>query len=109
LDTSLSINLRTVSRRAGNTIGPLRMHADATGVTLIAIVRDVSILGIGLIVDQSIEPGTLLLIKEGPRGDSLLEELSAKVCHSTALQDGRWHLGCAFSRTLTVADLEALG
>ena len=100
---------RVVPRLPGDTVGPLQLRADSAGLSFSAIVRDVSIQGIGLIAHQAFDPGTSLIVEAGPSAKRLATELTATVRHARSLPDGQWLLGCMFSRHLTTTDFEALG
>ena len=73
-----------------------------------AIVRDISMLGIGLLVDEPCEPGTLLALQLRSRHARFSGILTATVKHATAQPNGAWLLGCSLAaRSLT--DDEVLG
>ena len=109
MNTSRTNEHRAVPRVPGDTVGPLKLRAELLAETFSATVRDISIQGIGLIANQSFCSGTTLVIEAGPAGKSLPADLKATVRHATTLPDGRWVIGCVFSRSLTAADFEVLG
>lgn len=74
----------------------------------IAAVRDLTVQGAGLVVDQPLAPGTALLLRGTNQNHDPAAGLPAVVCHSRPLPDGGWFLGCRFGRLLTVDDLDAL-
>jgi hypothetical protein len=92
----------------GDTVGPLQVREDPSGSALVADVRDISIQGIGLLIDRSLRAGTSLLIVGGPSGNAHDIQLTAAVCHATLLENGRWLIGCIFPRLLTADDFEVL-
>lgn len=98
-----------MKRVTGDTIGPLQLRAESVALSFLVIVRDVSIQGVGLIAMQSLVSGASLFIEAGPSGKSLPTELTATVRHVTMLPDGRWLLGCSFSRHLTLDDVAVMG
>ena len=100
-------NRRTIQRNPGLTIGPLRLAGSAG--SFFADVQNISIIGIGLIVDREYPAGSSFLIESGPKGWQLLNTLTAELRHATQRTDGRWLLGCVLSRSLTPDDAEALG
>jgi hypothetical protein len=108
LDNSPPTEHRTTKRVPGDTIGPLQLRAESAALSFSVKVRDVSIQGVGLIAHQCFASGKSLLIEAGPSG-SLPTELTATVRHAKTLPDGRWLLGCSFSRHLTLDDFAALG
>jgi hypothetical protein len=105
---SVKKNARIMLRQPGNTLGPLRLNAGIGGF-FSADVQDVSVLGIGLIVDQEYPAGSSFVIEDGPTGRKPSVVLTVEVRHATLQTDGRWLLGCVFSRLLTLDDVEALG
>jgi hypothetical protein len=82
---------------------------DAPGVSMTALVRDISVLGVGMFTDHAFHVGASLRIEAGPLGAAPSPELTAQVRHVTLLPDGRWLLGCSFSRPLTAEDVQKLG
>jgi hypothetical protein len=73
-----------------------------------AIVRDVSVSGIGLVLPRRFERGAGLAI-EIPRADgNRPESLLARVVHATSLPRGLWLLGCSFPSPLSEDELQGL-
>ena len=60
-----------------------------------AIVCDVSKDGIGLLLSQCFEPGTLLTLELPELGDNPPRNLQARVVRVVPGQEGRWLTGCA--------------
>jgi hypothetical protein len=100
---------RLVPRFPGETVGPLQLSADPAGTTLTVNVRDISILGMGVVTRQTFPTGTFLRVKVGPGGAPLPDDLKAEVQHSTRLSAECYLVGCRFSRRLTVEDILAMG
>ena len=73
-----------------------------------AWVIDISLGGIGLILECHIEEGTLLRIEMGQGEKEVLAELLAYVAHNTPLLDGRWRSGCEWVRPMTEDELQVL-
>lgn len=73
-----------------------------------AQVTDVSIGGANLVADRAFQAGQILSL-ELPGADGAMQLVLACVVRCTALGDGHWSLGCAFSRELTSSDLERYG
>ena len=96
-------------RVPGDTVGPLKLRVEPMALSFSTNVRDVSIQGMGLIADQAFVLGTSFVVESGPSGIALPMELTAHLRHATMLPDGRWLLGCRFSRHLTTEDFERLG
>ncbi|HZZ79143.1 MAG TPA: PilZ domain-containing protein [Gemmataceae bacterium] len=109
MDSAIRIENRAVPRVAGDTVGPLTLCCEAPSLSVLAPVHDVSVMGIGLICTRSVKSGTTIRVTSGPSGRALPRDLLATVRHVTSLPDGRWLLGCSFSRNLTLADFEVLG
>lgn len=103
MDGALPCERRSLSRRPGNTIGPLQVKADGTAIS--AKVWDISIQGVGLLVDRQFEPGMPLTVLPGQSGRPLFENLVAHVRHARQLSKANWLLGCRFSRILTTNDM----
>jgi hypothetical protein len=91
----------------GYTIGPLRLIAD--GNSFSADVHDMSIIGIGLIVNVPFPDGSYFIVESGPKGRKLTNRLTAELRHTTERADGRLLLGCSLSRHLIAEDFEILG
>jgi hypothetical protein len=85
------------------------LHAASLAQSFSAIVRDLSVQGIGLITMHAFVSGASLSVEAGPSGKSLATALTATVRHATTLPDGQWLLGCSFSRRLTVDDISVFG
>jgi hypothetical protein len=73
-----------------------------------ARVFDISPRGVGLLVDRSIQPGTVLSVElRGSSGQSNLR-IFACVVRVTELKNGEWALGCNFIREINDEELLAL-
>jgi hypothetical protein len=96
---------RASARRSVALMSLCRAVGGAIGVRRPARVRDLSTLGVGLVVSQQLEPGTLLEIDlETPSGRQVRTPL-ARVVHVEEEGDGSWAVGCAFTAELSSADL----
>lgn len=73
-----------------------------------AKVIDLSPTGVGLRVDQPLEPGTLLNMDLCAADGHLVRSILACVVHINGQVGTEWNLGCNFIRELDVADMEAL-
>jgi hypothetical protein len=73
-----------------------------------ANVINVSASGVGLLVPENIETGTLLSVELQAARGSFTRTMLACVVHATAQPDGGWALGCNFIRSLSSEDLKAL-
>jgi hypothetical protein len=65
-------------------------------------IHDLSVQGMGLLIDRPLDPGTPLELLVPGNSTLKAHFLSAEVKHSTAQNDGRWRIGCAFLRLLSV-------
>jgi hypothetical protein len=72
-----------------------------------AQVRDLSPLGVGLVLDCFLEPGTDVVVELPSKNASFLH-VSARVVRSTAQGNARWLTGCVFVKPLTEDAFQAL-
>jgi hypothetical protein len=61
--------------------------------------------GIGLLFTQEVEPGTILSVEFHNKAQELPCFLLAQVIHAGLQADGRWLVGCQFTRRLTDSEL----
>jgi hypothetical protein len=73
-----------------------------------AIVRDLSATGIGLLVNQPMKAGTVLVLCLESVDRQLARPLPARVMHASAVSEGHWLVGCQFVRCLSEPELQAL-
>jgi c-di-GMP-binding flagellar brake protein YcgR len=74
-----------------------------------AKVRDISRGGIGLLVSEHIEPGTLLTVElPGPSGQTAYTVMAC-VVHARRQPRGDWAIGCTFSQDLDDQELASFG
>jgi hypothetical protein len=66
-----------------------------------ASVHDVSLREMGLIVERSFDPGTILAVLLQTKNAGISGILSAQVRQAIAQSDGYWLLDCTLSRSLT--------
>ena len=66
-----------------------------------AFLQDVSLEGIGLILDRPFDIGTLLAVQLRSTHTGVSGILTAKVIHATQQGDGSWLVGCTLNRRLT--------
>jgi PilZ domain len=81
---------------------------DPTRELLWGSVRNISAVGIGVVMDRALEPGTRMLVQVRKAKDPSLIALAARVIHSTSESPGKWTVGCRFVGDLANADLRAL-
>jgi hypothetical protein len=73
-----------------------------------AKVVNVSASGVGLVVGEPVENGTLLSVELHAARGAFTRTMLACVVHVTARAEGEWALGCNFIRSLSAEDLKAL-
>jgi hypothetical protein len=71
-----------------------------------ASVWDVSLGGMGLLVERRFEPGSTLMLLTAVNG--LPRILQMEVVHVSAHASGQWLLGCTFARPLSEEELQAV-
>jgi hypothetical protein len=72
-----------------------------------AQVRDISSLGVGLMLRHKVEPGMLVTINLENLAQRVVRTVLARVIFATAQPDGSWHVGCAFTFELSDEELGA--
>jgi PilZ domain len=70
--------------------------------------RDVSINGVGIIINRRLARGAALMIETKAPDNSSALSLSARVVHSTMVSQGVWLVGCTFTSSLSEQELPAL-
>lgn len=70
-----------------------------------ARIRDISVLGVGLLLSRQLEMGTLLEIELRRANGCPVRTVLARVVHVEAEEHGAWLVGCAFTTELTDAEL----
>ena len=98
---------RTVTRKPGNTIQPVRLLLGEGEI--VARVQDISVAGIGILTRQRLESGTWLVLESAESSRCLSPELKAEVRHTRKGDKEGYLVGCRFSRLLTMEDVMALG
>jgi hypothetical protein len=72
------------------------------------IVHDLSATGIGLLVNQPIKSGTVLVLCLETVDRRLARPLPARVMHASPVSEGHWLIGCQFVRRLSEPELRVL-
>ena len=75
----------------------------------LAEVRDLSVGGIGLLVNRCLDAGTVLTVELDTANGNPSQVHQARVVHAKPQADGTWFLGCIFVNKLRAADLQACG
>jgi hypothetical protein len=76
-----------------------------------AQVRDISLGGLGLLLQHRFRPGTPLLVELKNAAGEVLRTVPVRVAHATPFLRGNnpcWLLGCQFVHPLTDAELKSL-
>jgi hypothetical protein len=71
-------------------------------------VRDISVGGVGLVLERRFEPGTVLAVVLGGDSSRAGRPLLVRIAHTRALRGRRWQLGCVFLSRLSSDQLESL-
>jgi hypothetical protein len=90
-------HLASACRRPGSSDSPVT-----------ATIQNISLGGLNLIVDQPFESGALLEVRIDSDLSDTPEKLLVRVIHVSAQADGRWSLGCAFTRPVEELSLRNL-
>jgi hypothetical protein len=77
-------------------------------VPWVAQITDISATGIGLLLNSSIKPGTVLVITLQGANQKLSRPIPVRVMHATRQDEKTWRLGCSFIRKVSEDDLHAL-
>ena len=99
---------RQWKRFPSNVTATYQLVATDDSRQLPAKVQDVSASGVALIVDHSVENGTLLSVELHNASGTTERTMLACVVHVNRTADGDWALGCNFIRSLSEEDLKAL-
>jgi hypothetical protein len=109
MDASTPKERRAIRRNPGNTIEPVRLCFEQGEI--VATVKDISVVGIGIVIHQRLEPGIWLVLKPAKQRRRLSSELRVEVRHTRTCDtdEDDYLVGCRFSRLLTLDDVTALG
>ena len=94
---------RGMERHMGQTLGEIALQVEPDAAVYKGHVRDWTIQGMAIVTDLSVLPGAHVTVHL--RLQHRTVTIDAEVKHATALEDGRWLLGCRFSRLLSVDDV----
>jgi hypothetical protein len=73
-----------------------------------AKIRNLSLGGVGLVLERRFEPGVILFLELTFPGSDSPETLMARVVYARAIAGNQWFLGCAFCRPLSPGKIESL-
>ena len=101
------LDRRVAVRYPGNPDASCQAITAPAGI-LAAWVRDISAVGVALLINREFPSDTVLTIELNNALHGVSCVLRARVVHTLELPpDGRWLHGCAFERTLTDQELQA--
>src|SRR5690242_17337133 len=99
---------RSVPRYIAEHFPPIQVLTKPTFQPFHAYIRDFSALGLGIVCDRFVHPGTVVAIQLKRKHVGVSGILSASVAHCTSLPEGAWLCGCRLSRCLTPEELDGL-
>jgi PilZ domain len=99
---------RSAPRYQADLLPPIRILVRPSFQPYRANVRDISLMGLGIICDRHLQPGAILAIQLQRRHAGVSGILSGTVVYCSPLQDGLWRCGCRLSRGLTDDELYSL-
>jgi hypothetical protein len=73
-----------------------------------AKIRNISVGGVGLVIERRFEPGVILFLEITPPASGSKETVMARVVHATAQAGNLWLLGCAFCSRLSPGKIQSL-
>lgn len=88
--------------------GTLSAMASLGTHLLKAPVHNISMGGIGMVLDCRVDPGTLLAVELLNRAEQFWHLKLLRVVHATQTDDDRWLVGSSFLRSFTDAEFRAL-
>jgi len=105
-------NQQTAERRAwirypSKQEASCRLFGQARDEYLPVKIHDVSVTGIGLIVNSCFRSGAVLEVRVSNGPGSVSRPVLARVKQATAQPDGTWLLGCTLVSKLSDGDLQA--
>ena len=99
---------RAQPRQASACGWPVRLLARPSFRSYRALLRDVSFRGIGLLVEEPLDVGTVLAVQLQSKHTQVSGILTATVRHATPLPDGTCVVGCSLNRPLSNEEIQAL-
>ena len=106
--TAMHDDRRLWVRYAADLEGKVQLAEKQGSAKILAKVRDLSLGGANLLVDQPMQPGQILSV-ELPGNKEDVRTVLACVVRATPQAEGHWSLGCVFSRELNNDDLGGFG
>ena len=87
---------------------PRRMAIAESYNSLDGWLVDISVSGLGLLLDSPLDEGTLLFVEMESSPEASPVELLARVIRATSTPEGEWLLGCEFVTPLGEEELRAM-
>src|SRR5262245_55406065 len=109
--SSPCIERRAFVRLASELVTSCRPSDSAREVSWPGKVRDMSLGGIGLVLQHRFRPGTTLDVELRDAAGKPIGVVQARVVHATAIREEErscWLLGCSFHGPLTEEEFESL-
>jgi len=109
-DSVRGFDCRVTTRRTCNfqtSCEPTSVRGDRD-IKWAATINDISVGGIGMVLQRRYEPGTGLTIELPDSASDTTYTVLARVVHVKKQRDGRWHLGCNFVSELSEEEVETL-
>jgi hypothetical protein len=97
-------HVRYPSRQGGRCV-PVAGHKEDEWV---ASIQDISLTGIGLLINRRFEVGTVLQIRVQAQAREAPQHLMVRVVRQQAQSPRKWLLGCSFASPLSEDELKAL-
>lgn len=99
---------RRGKRRTRLQMQPGEIRALVGSHVLAAELHDLSPCGVGLLVEQRIEPGRMVIVEVYNAANNWWELKTTGAMHCTQQGDGRWLVGCSFFRRFTETEFTAV-
>jgi len=109
--TSPSLERRAFVRLASDLVSNCRPSGSSREVSWPGKVRDISLGGVGLVLQHRFRPGTPLEVELRDPAGNPLGVVQARVVHATAIREedrSCWLLGCVFQQPLSEEEFETL-
>jgi len=108
MEPAMMTSERRGKQRTAVMVQPGKVRALLGTRVLAAELHDLSACGMGLIVEQRVEPGRLIIVEVFNAARDWWELKTTGAMHCTPLADGRWLVGCSFFRRFTEAEFHAV-
>lgn len=106
--TVLSAERRAVVRYPVHQGLSCHLNPSMRGLILTAVIRDISVHGIGLLIGTQLASGLQVMIDVGTCVSDHSHAIPARVAHCTVEPDGRWFAGRSFLEQITDDEMQAI-